>query len=191
MKIKITKKDFLPHIACDVELDIGAGRILLIKGENGTGKSTLASEVFDLYQDKVSLVRQSALDLFYDRSVGKIKKIFLDATKDQLDEKLFEKYWCLFHLDQKSDRLQSALSGGEEQMLKICMGAFIKKDVLIFDEPSQNLDSTMRVVLNDLIHELQSLHKAIVIIEHDSSWISIVDSTLKLSIEDKTLKGRI
>lgn len=191
MNIKITKKDFLPHISCDVELDIVAGRILLIKGENGTGKSTLASEVFDTYQDKVSLVRQSGLDLFYDRTVSKIKKLFMDATLEQLDKILFEKYWSLFQLDQKSDRLQSALSGGEEQMLKICMGAFIKKEILIFDEPSQNLDSSMRVVLNELMNEFKSKQKAIVIIEHDSSWISGVDSTLNLSIEDKTLKGRI
>jgi ABC-type dipeptide/oligopeptide/nickel transport system ATPase subunit len=107
MKIKITKKDFLPHIACDVELDIGAGRILLIKGENGTGKSTLASEVFNTYSDKVSLIRQSGLDLFYDRTVAKIKTLFMDATTDQLEKVLFEKYWNLFQLDQKSDRLQS------------------------------------------------------------------------------------
>ena len=188
MKISIHKKNFLPHLSCAVDFDITDGRVIVIQAENGTGKTSLAREIFRSNKDKVTFLRQEGLDLFYDRSLKQIKKIFLESTTDLLLSDLFEKYWRLFGLDKKEGRFQSSLSGGEEQMLKICLCSFLNKDLIIMDEPSQNLDSAMKFVLSEMIDELHRKKKSLLIIEHDEKWIKTTFSRIKLSIQGSELK---
>lgn len=189
MIINVHKKDFLPHLSSAVDIDLHEGNILLIKGENGVGKSTLAKEIFRLHSDHSVLIRQEELDLFYDRNLKQIKRIFTSSAGQKLNVELFQKYWMEFGLDKKEDRVQSRLSGGESQMLKLCLGAFLKKDLIIFDEPSQNLDSGMQSVLNKMIGELCSMKKMILIIEHETAWLNQKTELLKLMIKDHKLTG--
>lgn len=185
MKFKIENSKFLPHIGCAINFDVAKGEILVLKGENGVGKSTLAKELFKSHS--LSLVAQEDSDLFYDRNVGRVKKLFVESSKGILNEKLFEKYWNLFGLSKKEDRFLSALSGGEAQMLKICLGAFLERESILLDEPSQNLDENMKDVLNDLITDLR--HKAVIIIEHDSNWLKQDVKVIRLIVRNKVLAG--
>jgi len=185
MIFKVENSGFLPHIGCSVEFRVLSGEVLVLKGENGVGKSSLAGELFKSHS--LSLVAQESSDLFYDRSVARIKKLFLEASDGILNKELFEKYWNLFGLSKKEDRVLSLLSGGEAQMLKICLGAFIEKEAILLDEPSQNLDENMKSVLNDLISDLN--HKAVIIIEHDSNWLKKNAKVIQLIVKDKILIG--
>ena len=185
MIFKVENTQFLPHIGCMIEFSVSSGEILVLKGENGVGKSTLAKELFKSHS--LSLIAQEDSDLFYDRNVGRVKKLFVESSKGILNESLFEKYWNLFGLSKKEDRFLSALSGGEAQMLKLCLGAFLERDSILFDEPSQNLDESMKNVLNDLVTDLK--HKAVIIIEHDSSWLKQKVRVIGLSIKHKILVG--
>lgn len=189
MIISVHKKDFLPHVSSAVDFELAEGNILLIKGENGVGKSTLAREIFHTHSDQSAFVRQEELDLFYDRNLKQIKKIFSTSAGENLNTELFQKYWSKFGLDKKEDRMQSRLSGGESQMLKVCLGAFLKKETVILDEPSQNLDSSMQEVLNELVGELRLLKKKILVIEHETGWLTQKAEVLKLVIRDHILVG--
>lgn len=187
MNFKIENPAFLPHIGCSVDFNVSPGEVLLIKGENGIGKSSLAKELFKSHS--LSMVAQENSDLFYDRNIKRVKKLFLESAQNILNISLFEKYWNLFGLTKKENRFLSTLSGGEAQMLKICLGAFIERDSVLFDEPSQNLDEHMKIVLNDLIGDLK--HKSIIIIEHDSTWLKQDTKVLHLSVKNKILVGEI
>lgn len=191
MIISIQKEKFLPHVSCHVQFDILPGELLLIRGENGIGKSTLAEMISSSYSEITSLIRQAGLDLFYDRKVSQIKKLYLDAASNMIELELFHRYWKLFKLDQKEDRLQSALSGGEEQMLKICLGAFLIKEIIIFDEPSQSLDTEMKKHLNELMSELKRINRSLIVIEHEINWMSEIDKQIKITIVDNQLKAGI
>lgn len=188
MKISIHQKNFLPHIGCSVELELNEGTILLVQGENGTGKTTLARTIFHQYQHEISFVRQEGLDLFYDRTMAQIKKIFKESAAELLDSELFEKFWKNFGLDQKQDRLQSSLSGGEEQMLKLCLGSCLNKKIIIMDEPSQNLDNDKKLVLKQLVEELKEKKKSLFIIDHDDKWIGSTFNKVKVSVIDRELR---
>ncbi len=188
MKISVHQKNFLPHARCSVDLEVDEGSILLIQGENGAGKTSLAREIFQQNQNEMSYIRQESLDLFYDRTLGQIKKLFKDSASEILDNELFEKYWHAFELHKKHDRLQSSLSGGEEQMLKICLGSCLKKKAVILDEPSQNLDSEKKVILKQLVDELRMTRKSLFIIDHDEKWISSPFTKVKVAVIEGELK---
>lgn len=187
MKFKVENPHFLPHIGCEVEFSVLTGEVLLLKGENGVGKSSLANALFKSHS--ISLVSQASSDIFYDRSVQRVKNLFLESTEGILNKPLFEKYWGLFGLSKKEDRFLSTLSGGEAQMLKICFGAFLNRETVLLDEPSQNLDENMKKVLNDLISELKD--KAVIIIEHDSSWLKQNIKSMRLMVKNKMLVGEL
>jgi len=185
MNFKVEDSQFLPHIGCSVEFNVSSGEILILKGENGIGKSSLAKELYKKHS--ISLVAQENSDLFYDRSVERVKKLFLESSAEVVNKVLFEKYWNLFGLSKKEDRFLSTLSGGEAQMLKVCLGAFIEKEAILLDEPSQNLDENMKNVLNDLISDLKQ--KAVIIIEHDSTWLRQTAKLMHLTVKNKILVG--
>src|SRR5690606_8043374 len=142
------------------------------------------------HQKTSVLVEQKSLDIFYDRTLTQLKEIFLMASGDQLDEKIFTKCWDSFGLSSKGGRFQSALSGGEGQALKLAFGLSLKSPVLFLDEPSQYLDSSARVILGDMIGSLVSEGKFICMVEHDLNWINFPTEKLELEVDGATLREK-
>ena len=63
-----------------------------------------------------------------------------------------------------------SLSGGEGQALKICLGLASDAKVYVLDEPSQYLDESMKKVLSNLLKELLTREKSLLMVEHDLNW---------------------
>lgn len=164
---------FLPHLSCDVHLSLDPARGLLLIGENGVGKSTLISRLYQGLDKSLKgiLIDQKNLDFFYDRKLGDIKRILLKAATSNMDVSFFQDAWEKFGLSLKEDRLVSTLSGGESQSLKICGALLHQADIYFFDEPSQSLDEARKVVLANVIKKLILSKVAVLIVEHDQSWI--------------------
>lgn len=190
-RFRITDPHFLPHLACDVELELRSGEILAITGENGIGKSTLVQRIFREHSSSITLVEQSPMDFFYDRNLATIKKIFLECA-EKVDHAFFHELWNLFNLDKKEDRYQSSLSGGESQALKLCLGLSVERDLYFLDEPSQYIDANIKLRLNDVLSNLIRKNKALVIVEHDLTWIKTPLKVCQLEMNEGTLrKGRV
>jgi ABC-type multidrug transport system ATPase subunit len=168
--MRISDPHFLPHMGCELDLEIKDGDVFTIIGENGIGKSTLVQRIFRDHGSNMCLVEQKAMDFFYDRSLSKIKSIFQHQDIDQVK---FESYWETFQLHLKENRFQSTLSGGESQALKLCLGLSVKKDFYLLDEPSQYLDENSRKNLNQILTDLVKEKKSLLIVEHDLSWLTI------------------
>ena len=70
----------------------------------------------------------------------------------------------------KKDQLLSELSGGEVQRLWLCASFSDKRDILIFDEPTNNLDAVSRQAFLDCL-EYES--RTMIVVSHDNYVIDL------------------
>ncbi|MDP9340126.1 MAG: ABC transporter ATP-binding protein [Acidobacteriota bacterium] len=71
-----------------------------------------------------------------------------------------------FGLEEKRDTFYSQLSGGQKQRLALAMALVNDPKVLFFDEPTSGLDPQVRREIYDIIAELRSEKKTIVMTTH-------------------------
>jgi ABC-type multidrug transport system ATPase subunit len=104
-----------------------------------------------------------------------------------LNKDKFTHLWKAFGLNDKDQRFQSTLSGGEEQALKLCLGLALESPLYLLDEPSQHLDPYSKSILSDWIQEEQRNFKSIILVEHDLEWLKSLKTLYQLMFENKTL----
>lgn len=179
---------FLPHAGCEIDFAILPGKIVTLVGENGIGKSTLAGRFWKSGVLNTTFIEQRPLDVFYDRPLFKIKNILLKSRDSEISQDFFLSLWERFQLSRKETRMHSTLSGGEGQALKLCLGLAQKAQCIVLDEPSQFLDQSSKQVLNEVMNELLSQGKSILLIEHDYDWLKVPNTFLELGVVDGTLK---
>jgi ATPase subunit of ABC transporter with duplicated ATPase domains len=185
--ININDHQFLPHLGCKINFNLGQGEVILFTGPNGLGKTTLMRRLYVEHQSQSVLVLQKPLSSFYDRRIGKIKDIILDSKMPHVDSMKFIELWNAFGLEKKNDRFQSALSGGEDQALKLCLALAIDKPLYILDEPSQHLDEFSKSILDEWIRKQQKDLKSIILVEHDLNWQKFHRKMYELQVVHKTL----
>lgn len=190
MKFEFSLDDphFLPHCGAKLMFSLSDGENLTIVGENGVGKSTLAHAFWKANRTQVSLIEQRPLDIFYDRPLKKIKEILISSRRSELSEEFFSQLWERFGLAKKEERYHSALSGGEAQALKLCLGLAQNVQCFILDEPSQFLDSHMKDVLSHVLTSLLKEEKSILLIEHDTDWAKFSHRYMQIGVCDQVLK---
>lgn len=191
LKLNLNDPQFLPHASCDVELLLEVKEALTIIGGNGLGKSTLVHRFYSRHQDIMAIIEQKSMDQFYNRSLGKLKEIFLNSGDGKIDQDFFNRCWSGFGLDKKEDRMLESLSGGEGQALKICMGLGVQAKIYVLDEPSQYLDESMKKVLSSLLLDLLNREKSVLMVEHDLNWQEFPMKVVELKMSEKKLiKGK-
>jgi len=73
----------------------------------------------------------------------------------------------LANIAHKKESLASRLSGGEKQRTAIARALVANPDIILCDEPTANLDRANSLLFIDIIKELHSMGKTIVIATHD------------------------
>jgi len=90
-------------------------------------------------------------------------------------------------LDRLYDRTTFTLSAGETQKLAILSRILLNVDVLLLDEPTTYLDEASRMELKEIVRELISIGKAIVVTSHDESfWEGIPSRIVELKKEGES-----
>lgn len=185
---RLNDPHFLPHIGAEIDFTITPGKLVTLVGENGIGKSTLARSVWKSHLFSSTLIEQGAMDIFYDRTLSKIKDSLIKSRQEEMDLDFFHSLWERFGLHQKESRFHSTLSGGEGQALKLAIGFSQNVSCYIVDEPSQFLDLHAKKVLSDALGELLKKNRAILLIEHDYEWVRLPNTFVKLGISQDLLK---
>ncbi len=175
---------------------------LSILGANGSGKSTLARAICDLIKydgeveiDSVNIKKLSLTDKaktlsyipakleIYDPYISvyefvllgrfPYKKSFFEySDKDKKIALNTLEFLKIAHL---SEHTLSSLSSGEQQLTLIAQALAQQSKIIIFDEPTANLDPHNSKVIAEHIKGLKDYHQ-IILITHDLHLASYVDS---------------
>ena len=202
----------------EVSLQVRKGETLLVLGPSGSGKSSLALTLNGLIphsmgQILTGSVRVEGLDA-QDNPVAELAQrvgiVFQDpdsqfATMKVEDEIVFGLENLLVPPDEMDakvglalsqvgmqharQRPVAALSGGEKQRIALAALLAMQPEVLVFDEPTANLDSVGTQQVFALLAELKARGQhTLVLIEHKlDELMHLVDRVLVLNVEGRVI----
>lgn len=185
----------------DVNLDIAAGEFIVLTGPSGCGKSTLAlalggflfnqydgettgeitvagmnvrqSPVYDV-AEIVGLVQQNPEAQFCTLTVQDEIAFGLENRCLSHTEILERMEWALNVVDAQhlKDRELATLSGGEKQRVAVAAMLAARPQVLIFDEPTSNMDPTATAHIFDVIARIREMENiTVIVIEHKVAYL--------------------
>jgi len=162
-------------ILSQIDVTIGRGEIVTLIGPNGAGKSTLVRAMLGLEPLSSGTVTRApgmtvgyqAQRLSIDPTLPLTLRRFLTLTRKAGDEALKE---MLGHVKLHADLNKSVhvLSGGELQRLQLARALLRDPDLLVLDEPTQNVDISGAVELYRLIQDTRDKFGcAVLMVSHD------------------------
>ncbi|MBD9541356.1 glutamine ABC transporter ATP-binding protein GlnQ [Ensifer sp. ENS04] len=188
----------------DVDLEIGAGEVVVLIGPSGSGKSTLlrcinaleAIDGGDLVVDgisvreggsKVRLIRQEAGMVFQQFNLfpqmtalenvafGPRRVRGTDrATAISQAKALLAKVG----LADRGDHYPSELSGGQQQRVAIARALAVKPKLMLFDEPTSALDPELRQEVLRVMQSLAEEGMTMVVVTHEIGFARQVGTRL-------------
>ncbi len=179
-----------------VNLTIAEGEFVALIGRTGSGKTTLALSLNGLLiptrgsvrvgdvtvtpstkktarlRDRVGLVFQyPEHQLFEETVISEISFGLVNRgglSREEIDARVHDAARLVnLDLDRLKDRSPFTLSGGEQRKVAIASILSMEPDIIIFDEPTQGLDSRSRTEALRSIKNLNARGKTVIIISHD------------------------
>lgn len=183
------------------QLDVNGGviesitNIVLLLGENGTGKTTFLNHLYKEIDIAISYKQQTinAKEWILNKKIPTVEQLLHAKINSSMADPSFVSTVlnALDYEDIKNKQI-NYLSGGEKQRVAIFLSLGEKADVYFLDEPSAMLDIEYRICLPNIIKRFMfNNHKLCFVVEHDM-MISMslgLESDSKVIIFDKD--GRI
>ena len=193
---KVNKSFGNLHVLKDVDLTVDRGDVVVVVGPSGSGKSTLCRCINRLepidsgtitidgiplpeegkalakLRADVGMVFQS-FNLFAHKTVlqnvtlgpTKVRGLSKGEAKDR-GVQLLERVG----IAEKADRYPAELSGGQQQRAAIARALAMEPKVLMFDEPTSALDPEMIKEVLDVMIELASEGKTMIVVTHEMGF---------------------
>ena len=163
------------NVLDDVSFKLHEGEFITLIGPNGAGKSSLIKVLLGIIkQDSGDITYTDNIRLGYTPQTFSANPFIPISVKDflTLNQKLDSEFMLkTFELTGINDLLKSPLknlSGGELQKVLLTRALLNKPNVLILDEPAQNLDVDGQMQLYKLIQDIhQQQNCAVLMVSHD------------------------
>ena len=187
-----------------VDLEVGAGELVVVIGPNGHGKSTLlkaisglvpvaqgsihfeGSRISDMHTERIvdlglTQIPQGDL-LFPDMTVREnlLLGAFRSVAHKRRQESLERVYGVFPRLLERSGQRARTLSGGERRMLALGRGLMSQATMLLIDEPSLGLAP---VLVNEVYEHISSIAKSgitVLLVEENVTHVRDVADRLLL-----------
>ena len=185
-------------------LDVEAGRIyegeiLVIVGENGTGKSTFAkilagklnADDKSNYKDINKYISYKPQYITRDYE-GTVKDFIMEYSKNyDFSDNMIKILYRPLGVHKLFDSNVKDLSGGQLQRTYICACLAKRANLYIIDEPSAYLDVEERLHISSLIRSMtKSQHATTICIEHDLAIVDALADRLFLFAGEPGKHGR-
>ncbi|GAA8388800.1 ABC transporter ATP-binding protein/permease [Helicobacter pylori] len=193
------------YVLSDISLKFQQNEIIALKGESGSGKSSLVNLILRLYEpsqgeifindqkiesitqkslrEKISVVTQRVF--IFNGSVAENVAYGLEIDEVKIKECL-KKAQALDFVEKMPHGIESVLdefganlSGGQRQRIAIARALYKDAQVLIFDEATSALDNHTEESVKQSILELKQ-NRLIILISHNPSTLKLATKHVKL-----------
>lgn len=180
-----------------INLEIKKGEVTFIVGGNGSGKSTLSKVLTLHYPPTSGNIVYGSENITstnitrYRQNIGAIysdyylfDRLLVPLTDDLLA--LANQYLKMLKLDTKVQLTNGQfstlnLSDGQRKRLALLVLLLEDKQVYLFDEWAADQDPIFKnVFYNEILPDLKSKNKAIIVISHDDRYFSLADQILEM-----------
>lgn len=187
----------------DIEnLEIHENVVTIVKGESGSGKSTMLKLLNNIISPDSGVVMYNEVDVndinpitlrrdvimqsqFPNIFPGNVREnlniIFTLRGEEGLDDEKLLKALEIVNL--KKDLTDDAqnLSGGEKTRLSIARLFLVEPEVFLLDEPGASLDSkTEEILMNNVIAQIKKRNKTLIFISHSDNPEMIADEIITM-----------
>jgi len=177
-----------------INLEVKPNECLILEGVSGSGKTTLLSIIAGLERpssgdiivnsERIAKLPDKHLSLFRSKHIGVVFQhynlIEYLTVEDNVLTPLIpqnlpikeafsrvKRALELANISHKKEQLAGVLSGGEKQRVAIARALCANPEIIICDEPTANLDKSNALRFLEILKELYSLGKTIIIATHD------------------------
>jgi len=197
----VVKRFMGVNVLDDVSISIDSGEHIAMLGANGAGKSTFVRAILGFYHIESGSIKVNGFDPLKDRvevlkEIGFIPQLpppiklsieelikYVTKSSNINKEEIFNQ---AKRLDlQLSDNLSKPffkLSGGMKQKLLIAIALSKKSRLLIFDEPTANLDPKGREQFYELLNELDESCSTLFITHRIEELKELIDRVIYLDL---------
>lgn len=176
----------------DISFTINKGDFVSIMGANGAGKSTLLKAIMGLkdYKGTIELLGKDIKDKdirSIAQKIGYVSQnpndyLSKDSVYDEIkftmdnygiyDEALIEKTLKELEIYDLKDKNPRDLSGGQRQRVAIASILVLKPEIILLDEPTRGLESTLKDKLGDILQRMNKQGTSIILVTHDTDFAS-------------------
>lgn len=195
------------HALDGVDLTICEQEFVAIIGHSGSGKSTLMNmlgcldvpttgtyllhgiDVSDMDDDELSDVRNREIGFIFQgfnliQNLTAVENVTLPLIyrgvgkkeREELALKALEKVGLSHRLDHKP----AQMSGGQQQRVAIARAIAQAPPIILADEPTGNLDSNSTMEILQILRELHSEGRTVILITHDNEIAEQADRVIKI-----------
>ena len=193
----------------NIDLTLPEGKLVGIVGPNGAGKSTLIKSVMgllplssgyakifdqdiDVVRDRISYVPQrESVDWDFPASVmdvvlmGRYSKLGLFKRPRKADKDVALESLQKVGMENYAERQISQLSGGQQQRVFLARALAQQADIYFLDEPFSGVDAATETAIINLLREMSSKGKTVIVVHHDLQsasqyfdWVILLNTRL-------------
>lgn len=191
----------------DIDLTVPRGILMAIVGPNGAGKTTLIKAILGLVKKAAGLIRvygssyesqrqrvayvpqRGSVDWDFPASVldvvlmGLYGKLGWFKRPGKKEKALARDALAKVGMERLESRQISQLSGGQQQRVFLARALVQDADLYFMDEPFQGVDATTERAIIDILRELRTLDKTVMVVHHDLQTVTeYFDHVLLLNV---------
>jgi putative ABC transport system ATP-binding protein len=184
----------------EVDLTLKEGELVVLKGVSGSGKSTILSLIAGLSKPtegrvvvdgkEISRLPDHFCAAFRRDNIGIIFQRYNLITELSVEENILLPLYPLnmareelssraqrlleqFHLQEKAQTVVKNLSGGQQQRVAIARAKVNDPKIILADEPTANLDEKLSKEFIEILRDLKSQKRTIVVATHDPLFFDL------------------
>ncbi|EAC2533414.1 ATP-binding cassette domain-containing protein [Listeria monocytogenes] len=144
-------------------MNITKNGLYIIIGANGAGKTTLAKKILQANRSISCMMKQD------DNQILEYETVLTNITMNEIAEKTVINFLEEHQLDYLITKKSKYLSGGEKRLVNLLRAILSNQEVLILDEPSNDLDIDVFEKAKQIIYQAAK-SKIILLITHDDRF---------------------